>query len=60
MRFISNSTISEYDKRIFVVDNFYTNPYSVREYALQQEFIEDLRYYKGKRTKEKFFVPGTK
>lgn len=60
MRFISNSTISGHDKRIFVVDNFYTDPYAVREYALQQEFIEDLRYYKGKRTKEKFFIPGTK
>lgn len=60
MKFISNSTISNYNKRIFVVDNFYSDPYSVREYALQQEFIADLRYYKGKRTEEKFFVPGTK
>lgn len=48
------------DKRIFVVDNFYTDPYAVREFALQQEFIEDLRYYKGKRTQQKHIVPGTK
>jgi len=60
MNFITNSTINEYDKRIFVVDNFYSDPYAVRELALQQEFIEDLRYYKGKRTNEKFLVPGTK
>lgn len=51
---------SKPDKRIFVIDNFYSDPYAVREYALQQEFIEDLRYYKGKRTKEKFFIPGIK
>jgi len=60
MNFISNSKINDYNKRIFVVDDFYTDPYAVREYALQQEFVADLRYYKGKRTQEKFFVPGTK
>lgn len=61
MNFITNSTINNnYNKRIFIVDDFYSDPYAVREYALQQEFIEDLRYYKGKRTQEKFFVPGTK
>ena len=60
MNFISNSTINSYNKRIFVVDDFYSDPYSVREHALQQEFVEDLRYYKGKRTLERFFVPGTK
>lgn len=61
MNFLTNTTINHnFDKRIFVVDNFYSDPYAVREYALQQEFIEDLRYYKGKRTEEKFFVPGTK
>jgi hypothetical protein len=60
MKFISNSTINDYNKRIFVVDNFYSDPYAVREYALQQEFKADLRYYKGKRTDEKFFIPGTR
>jgi hypothetical protein len=60
MRFISNSVINDYDKRFFVVDNFYSDPHAVRKYALQHEFFADLRYYKGKRTKEKFFVPGTK
>lgn len=60
MNFITNSNINNYNKRIFVVDDFYTDPYAVREYALQQEFVADLRYYKGKRTQEKFFVPGTR
>lgn len=60
MQFLTNSTINQYDKRIFVVDNFYSDPYAVREFALKQEFVADLRYYKGKRTQEKFFVPGTK
>ena len=61
MNYMFNATINQdFSKRIFVVDNFYSDPYAVREYALQQEFIADLRYYKGKRTQEKFFVPGTK
>lgn len=60
MNYITNSQINLNDKRIFVVDNFYTDPYAVREIALKQNFIEDLRYYKGKRTQVKYFVPGTK
>lgn len=51
---------SDYSKRIFVIDNFYSDPYSIREFALQQEFVEDLRFYKGKRTQTQYFVPGTK
>lgn len=61
MSFLTNTSINiQYDKRIFVVDNFYSDPYAVRDFALTQEFNEDLRYYKGKRTSEQFFVPGTK
>jgi hypothetical protein len=61
MNFITSCAINpEYNKRIFVVDNFYTDPYAVREYALQQDFKADLRYYKGKRTEQQFIVPGTK
>ena len=48
------------DKRIFVVDNFYRDPYAVREFALKQNFIDDLRYYKGRRTETRFHIPGTK
>jgi hypothetical protein len=38
------------NKRLFVVDNFYTDPNSVRDYALSLDFISDLRYYKGQRS----------
>ena len=51
---------SSYDKRIFVVDNFYKNPHQVREEALQMEFIDDLDWYKGRRTKEQIIYPNTK
>jgi hypothetical protein len=37
-------------KKIIVADNFYANPDGVREYALQSNFIEDNRWYKGKRS----------
>lgn len=61
MKFLTVSDLNlNPDKRIFVVDNFYSDPHAVREYALQQEFVADLRYYKGKRTQEKFIAPGTK
>lgn len=45
---------------IVVVDNFYLDPDSVRELALQQSFAPDLRYHKGKRTETKFIAQGTK
>jgi len=38
-------------ERLFIVDNFYEDPMLVRNFALQLEFNEDLKYYKGKRTK---------
>jgi len=41
-------------KRFFVVDDFYADPDYVRRIALQQEFVEDLRYYKGKRSAKNF------
>ena len=37
-------------KRLFVVDNFYVDPHTVREIALTMDFQADLRYYKGLRT----------
>jgi hypothetical protein len=49
-----------FNRRIFVVDNFYADPYAVRDFALKQEFFADLRYYKGKRTHQRFAAPGTK
>lgn len=46
--------------RLWIVDDFYADPYAVREFALQQEFESNLDYYKGSRTKEQYIVPGTK
>lgn len=57
MNFLINPN---YKKRFFVVDNFYSDPHSVRDFALRQEFKEDIRYYKGKRTERQFIVPETK
>jgi len=48
------------DKKIFVVDNFYRDPYAVRNFALKQNFIDDIRYYKGRRTQDRYVMPGTK
>lgn len=47
-------------RRLWIVDNFYADPYAVRDFALKQEFEENLNYYKGNRTKEQFIIPGTK
>jgi glycosyltransferase involved in cell wall biosynthesis len=46
--------------RLWIVDDFYDDPYAVREFALQQEFEANLDYYKGNRTKQQFIIPGTK
>jgi hypothetical protein len=45
---------------VVVVDNFYTNPHELRQLALEQEFIPDIRYHKGKRTSKKFLAQNTK
>lgn len=37
-------------KRMFIVDNFYTDPLGVRDFAMSVEFKEDLRWYKGLRS----------
>jgi glycosyltransferase involved in cell wall biosynthesis len=46
--------------RLWIVDDFYADPYAVREFALKQKFEPNLDYYKGSRTHEQFIVPGTK
>ena len=49
-----------FNKRMFIVDNFYENPDSIRQHALSMEFKEDLRYYKGSRTTTHFHPIGIK
>jgi len=51
--FAINSIINQ---TLLVIDNFYENPDKVRNFALQQEFIEDTKFYRGKRTKS-FMMP---
>jgi tetratricopeptide (TPR) repeat protein/predicted O-methyltransferase YrrM len=46
--------------RLWIVDDFYADPHTVREFALQQEFEANLNYYKGSRSNEQHIVPGTK
>lgn len=43
-----------------VVDEFYANPDEVRAFALQQEYQEDKRYFRGQRSKGRFLFPGLK
>lgn len=47
---------------VWTVDNFYENPDQVREFALQQEFIEGGhgRGFIGRRTKYQFLFPNLK
>ena len=47
------------NKRAFVVDNFYADPYAVRDYALSQEFHDDPGYV-GRRTRTQHDIPGVK
>jgi len=48
------------DTRTVVIENFYQKPDSVREYALSLEYSGDSAWYKGKRSKTKYFPPGIK
>jgi hypothetical protein len=45
------------DKRFFVVDNFYENPYAVREFALQQIYYPGEGAV-GHRTRKQFLFDG--
>ena len=49
-------------KRAFIVDNFYHNPYAVREFAVQQSYVEGGigRGFIGRRTEQQFLFPGLK
>ena len=47
-------------KKLWVVDNFYEDPYALREFALKQDFNDDLRFYKGKRTANVYHTPQIK
>lgn len=47
------------DIRAIVVDNFFEDPYSVREFALNQEYFDDEGYI-GRRTRKQFLTNDLK
>lgn len=47
-------------RRVWVVDDFYQDPYAVREFALQQKFEDQSDWYKGRRTYDRWLMPGVK
>jgi len=47
------------DKRLFVVDNFYEDPYQIRDFALQQAYYEGEGAV-GMRTRKQFLFGGLK
>jgi len=46
------------DKRLFVVDNFYSSPDDVRAFAMGVDYEGSSQWYKGKRSKEQYNFPG--
>jgi hypothetical protein len=45
--------------RLWIVEDFYDDPASVREFALNQTYYDDPGFI-GKRTRQQFFFPGMK
>ena len=47
---------------VWIVDNFYDDPHAVREFALQQEYVEGGfgRGFIGRRTEQQYLWPGLK
>lgn len=48
--------------KVWIVDNFYTDPHAIREFALKQTYVEGGfgRGFIGRRTEEQFLWPGLK
>lgn len=45
---------------LLVVDNFYKNPDEIRQIALAQEYAPNAKSYKGKRSFDRFLLPGVR
>ena len=60
MKYIPTTINLQSNKTVWVVDDFYTDPLAVRDFALKQKFSANPEYHKGIRTEEQFFVPGTR
>ena len=56
----SVSSVNQYrPPSVLAIDNFYTDPLSVRELALSLDYYES-DHHKGKRTKDKYIIDGTR
>lgn len=49
-----------FNKRLFVVDNFYSNPDEIRELALKEQYENGSDWYKGRRSFNNFLFPQVK
>lgn len=47
-------------KDLIVVDNFYKDPDLIREFAMKEISFEPSDYHKGERSRDKFWLNGTK
>lgn len=47
-------------KRVFVVDNFYSDPDAVRKFAMSVPYQADNNWYKGQRSQQKFLTQEIK
>ncbi|HMT94132.1 DUF6445 family protein [uncultured Thiothrix sp.] len=52
--------IDPHPPAVVVVDNFYSDPDAVREYAMTLDFNPNVKYHKGSRTEVKTIFEGTK
>lgn len=59
---IKVSFCSKLQPTVWIVDNFYDDPYAIREFALKQTFVEGGfgRGFIGRRTEQQFLWPGLK
>lgn len=57
---VKYSGFNTIDKNIIVVDDFYSDPYLVREYGIKYVECVQSGYHKGKRATERFILDGTK
>lgn len=56
---LSPNTNFHTNSRVYIVDNFYSDPDYVREYALSLDYYEGPEYI-GRRTREQHLFPGLK
>lgn len=58
---IRNATFTKVPKKgIIVVDNFYEDPDSIREFAMNKLKFRESGYHKGQRSENRFIINGTK